>query len=429
MTAALILACGTGLNSESLKDCPALFIGGLAQLRRLVRSCIKTGIEDITVVSEMSESAVREAVPESLLSGAKISFTTPGNPPNSRGFKKVLVLQSNLFTQRLVLEKFLNEKPPPGGAVFMKGYEEDSGGQMRSKTLGAVIAEPEAVADLVEDCNLSRWVGRYREDGIREYRVPAQMYAMNLEKDPEVVAKAKRLLFSSIGKTATGWIGRNINGRFSLPVSSWLAKTSLTPNQVSVLANIAAGVPCILFYLTGHPVAGALFMQIAAILDRCDGEVARLKLMETKRGEWVDTISDQITIAGFVISVPVGYYLHGENPNLAVFLGAVNISIFLLFLAWSFFFMVRYTGSGSLVSYHRIDELVKTEDTSAVRRALAFLRPVMRRNFYSLAFVFFAVSGGYPWVLGITTLGLLGIFIHQLEDVFRVKNRIFGKQL
>ncbi len=426
MTDALILACGTGLNDESLKDYPSLFIGGLTQLRRLVRSCVKVGIRDITVVSDMSESAVKEMVPESLSGEAKITVASPGKTVCGRACK-VLVLQSNLFVQRQLLESFLSEKPPSGGAVFMKCSEEDSGGLMHSKTLGAVIVEPEAVADLVEDCDLSRWVGRYREEGMREYEVPASLYAMNLGTDSGVVEKARRLLFSSVGKTATGWIARNINGRLSLPISSLLVKTSLTPNQVSFLTNIAAGVPCILSYLTGHPVLGAVFMQIAAVLDRCDGEVARLKLMETKRGEWVDTISDQITVAGFVISVPVGYYLHGAHQSLAVFMGAVNISVFLFFLIWSFFFMVRYTGSGSLVSYHRIDELVNTKKVSPARKLLAFLRPVMRRNFYSLAFVFFAIFGGYVWVLGVTTLGLAGIFVHQIEDIFRLKDRIFRK--
>ncbi len=430
MTDALILACGTGLNGESLKDYPALFIGGLTQLRRLVRSCVKMGVENITVISTMSEAAFRDMIPESLSDGAEITLASPEKAVDSRVFKnKVLILQSNLFAQIPLPENFLDEKPSScGGAVFLKGCKEDSGGRTRPETLGAVIAQPEAIADLLKDCNLSRWAGCYRGEEVKEHEVPAGLYAMNLGTDPGVIAKARSRLFSSVGKTATGWIARNINGVLSLPISSWIVKTSLTPNQVSVLTNLAAGVPCIFFYVTGHPVLGALFMQMAAVLDRCDGEVARLKLMETKRGEWVDTISDQITVGGFVISVPVGYYLHGDNQSLALLLGVVNISIFLFFLIWSFFFMFRYTGSGSLVSYHRIDELVNAK-VSPVRRFLASLRPVMRRNFYSLAFVFFAIFGGYIWVLGITTLGLCGIFIHQLEDIFRIKDRLFSSGL
>lgn len=431
MTHALILACGTGLRGESLDRFPSVSIGGLTQLRRLVRSCIKSGVEDITVVSSLAETDLRAMLPESVSGAARITFALPGKPEpemeRSRP-QNMLVLQSNLFFQRAVLEKFLNEKPPAGGAVLMKMYEETPVGEKRKIPIGAAVVESEAVADLLEDCDLSRWVGRYRDEGVKEFFVDETAYAMNLDTDGgETSEEAWRLLSSSVGKTSTGWIARNINGRLSLPTSAWLARnTSLTPNQISVFTNVLTGVPCMIAYLTGYPVIGAVFMQLAAVLDRCDGEVARLKMLETKRGEWVDTLSDQITIGGFVLSVPVGYYLHGGQPSLALSLGALNAVIFLLFLSWSFIFMVRYTGSGSLVSYHRIDELLGGENLSPARRLLAFLRPVMRRNFYSLAFVFIAIFGGYPWILGITTLGLVGIFIHQAEDFFRIRDRFFG---
>lgn len=433
MADALILACGTGLRGESLDPFAGVSIGGLTQLRRLVRSCLKAGIDTVTVVSKAPESAVRKMLPEAGSGRAKIAFLSPGKTTVERGAGgNTLVLQSNIFFHAPLLGDFLKEKPAAGGAVIMKtrkdGGAAQSGAKPVVRPLGAVIVEPEAVADLIEDCDLSRWVGRYREDGVKRFFAPEGVYAVCLENNPRSVSRAWRLLSSNVGKTSTGWIARNINGRISLPVSSWLARgTSLTPNQISVLTNIITGVPCIVSYLTGYPVLGAVFMQIAAVLDRCDGEVARLKLLETKRGEWVDTLSDQITVGGFVLSVPVGCYLHG-NQSLAIALGAFNIAVFLFFLAWSFFFMVRYTGSGSLVSYHRIDELVGGENLSPARRLMAFLRPVMRRNFYSLVFIPVAIFGGYPWVLSVATLGLAGIFIHQIEDLFRVRNRLFGGQ-
>ncbi len=430
MKDALILFCGTGLRGESLDEFLEISVGGLTQLRRIVRSCLKAGIKNITIVSEESESVLRDMLPESVSGKAKINFSAPGTSLSGRAPENgFMILQSNLFFKPALLERFAVEKPSGGGAVLMQISEEDSLGEKSTKQLGAVIVEHEAVADLLEDCDMSRWFGRYRKEGVREYEVAPDFYAMNLETTPSSLSGAWRLLSSSVGKTSTGWIARNINGRLSLPISSWLAReTSLTPNHISVLTNILAGVPCIISYLAGYPFLGAVCMQIAAVLDRCDGEVARLKLMTTKRGEWVDTISDQITIAGFVISVPVGYYLHGDNQPLALWLGVVNLSIFLFFLVWTLFFISRYVDSGSLVSYHRIDEFMAGGELSPVRRLMAFLRPVMRRNFYSLAFVFFAAVGGYFPVLIVTTLGLAGIFLHQIEDIFRVRSTFFSKK-
>jgi len=244
-------------------------------------------------------------------------------------------------------------------------------------------------------------------------------YWTRLSSDVESVKKAEDLLFSHVGKTATGWISRNINSKISLPISRLLARTTLTPNMISVLINII-GTLSGPFYALGYPVLGALFLEIATILDRCDGEVARVKLMETKRGQWVDTIADQVTVLSFIIGVPVGYYLITKNP-LAIVLGSLNVGIFIFFLIWSFYFLVKYTNSGSLVSYFNVDRLVGNENSSIVRRLITVLRPMSRRNVYALSFLMLAIVGGYPWVLGATSIALFLFLIHQTEDIIKLK--------
>jgi len=189
--------------------------------------------------------------------------------------------------------------------------------------------------------------------------------------------------------------------------------------MISILINII-GMFCGVFYAIGHPVWGALCMQAATILDRCDGEVARVKLMETQRGQWVDTISDQVTVLSFILGVPIGYYYITKNP-VAIILGAINVSIFIFFVIWSFYFLKKYTNSGSLVAYFGVDKLVEGKKTSLIRRLIKLVRPMSRRNFYSLAFLVLAIVGGYPWVLGFTTAALILFLIHQIEDIIKLR--------
>ena len=252
-----------------------------------------------------------------------------------------------------------------------------------------------------------------------KYKEFSDSYWMRLSSEKNSVNKAEDLIFAHVGKTATGWISRNINSKISLPTSRLLVKTPLTPNMISVLINMI-GMLCGVFYAIGHPVVGALCMQAATILDRCDGEVARVKLMETKKGQWVDTISDQVTVVSFLIGVPVGYYVISHNP-VAIILGALNMSIFIFFIIWSFYFLKKYTDSGSLVAYFEVDKLVDEKNTSIARKLIKIVRPMSRRNFYSLGFLVVAIMGGYPWVLGFLSAALILFLIHQLEDIIKLR--------
>jgi hypothetical protein len=142
----------------------------------------------------------------------------------------------------------------------------------------------------------------------------------------------------------------------------------------------------------------------------------------------VDTISDQFTVLSFLLGVPIGYYLISGKP-IALILGGINIFIFLFFVIWSFYFLTRYTNSGSLVTYFKVDNLVEPQKTSFVRRVIKIVRPMGRRNVYSTAFIFIAIFGGYPWVLWITTIAAILFFIHQFEDILKLRRIKPDKQI
>ena len=141
--------------------------------------------------------------------------------------------------------------------------------------------------------------------------------------------------------------------------------------------------------------------------------------METKKGEWVDTISDQFTMLSFLIGVPLGYYLESGH-KIALVLGGLNLGIFTFFVIWSFYFLTKFTNSGSLVTYFEVDKLVEKKEPSLMRKLVKIVRPMGRRNVYSLAFLFLAIFGGYPWVLSALTIGAVMFLLHQLEDIVKL---------
>ena len=112
---------------------------------------------------------------------------------------------------------------------------------------------------------------------------------------PEDRTAAERKLDRWLTKPTDGIFAR-MNRRISVPISHALARFPITPNMVSVF-TLAVGVAAGAFYACGgywNTLIGAILSVGASILDGCDGEIARLKLLESDFGCWLETICDYL---------------------------------------------------------------------------------------------------------------------------------------
>ena len=114
---------------------------------------------------------------------------------------------------------------------------------------------------------------------------------------------AKNMLFTQVTKKTSGFISRHINARISIPTSKLLIETGASPHLVTVLLVMTTGLAASYFMLfpDHYPtlvLAGVLW-QLAAVFDRCDGEIARVKLCESKFGAWFDTVTDNVVRGAF----------------------------------------------------------------------------------------------------------------------------------
>ena len=132
---------------------------------------------------------------------------------------------------------------------------------------------------------------------------------------PETLREAERQLFCSLQTSHQGPMDTLVNRHFSLRLTKLLAKTSITPNQLTVLAlvlGIVAAWFIAAFGRTGLLVgAGLIFAQW--ILDSCDGEIARLKLQFSRLGQWLDNVCDDVTDVSLLLAfgIAAGYPLVG----------------------------------------------------------------------------------------------------------------------
>ena len=77
-----------------------------------------------------------------------------------------------------------------------------------------------------------------------------------------------------------------------------------------------------------------------------------------------------------------------------------------------------------------VDNLIDEKKTTPVRKFISFLRPLGRRNVYSLAFLVLAIIGGAEYVFIFATIGITFFFLHVLEDIIKLsrikKNNIYN---
>src|SRR5208282_3101709 len=124
------------------------------------------------------------------------------------------------------------------------------------------------------------------------------------EEDRQV---AEKKLDRWLVKPTDGFYAQ-LNRRISIPISRQLIKFPITANMVSLFTLGVGMCSAVFFALGGYwsTLLGAFLCLFASILDGCDGEVARLKLLESDFGCWLETVCDYIFYLFLFIGMTIG---------------------------------------------------------------------------------------------------------------------------
>jgi len=126
---------------------------------------------------------------------------------------------------------------------------------------------------------------------------------------PADVPAAEAWLLRSLIKPSEGFMSRHVERRISLAVTRRLAPTRITPN-VMTLVSVGIGLGGAAFFLSGtalYQTIGALLFLLHSVLDGCDGELARLKFLESRTGAVLDFWGDNFVHVAVFACMAVGW--------------------------------------------------------------------------------------------------------------------------
>lgn len=245
-------------------------------------------------------------------------------------------------------------------------------------------------------------------------------------------AVAEKFLTEAIRHSTGGPVAKYINKRISLPISILLSKLWVSPNSITAF-NIIIGVFSGVFAADGHRydviLLGAVLFQIASIIDGCDGEVAKMTFRTSKFGQYIDTLSDNLSLGSFMTGLIAGYW-RGTHSHVAFSVGAVMIFSTAITLFWMIRYLKRNTQSASLVTFDT-EYLQKLSGLPRwVLTLITYGKYTLKKDVFSFLFLLFAIAGVLYWFLFIAAVGtavaaiiLTSLNIREMAAARRTRRR------
>lgn len=335
---AVILAAGQGNRLRSARSAvpkPIVRLRGLSIAERSIAQLLTAGVERFVVILGCDAALVRHEFQRvAKRRRCNISFVEAKNWEKGNGCSAVaaaplvgdspflLTMVDHLLSPEMIRNVLAD--PPAQGEVAL-AVDHDTDNVFDLPDLTKVEVSGERIAAIGKDlatwnagdtglfyCSSRLFEGLARayqqgkfslSDGIQECAAQGGVRAIDVTGErwldvdtPEAFQEAVHRIDAAMAKGGEdGFISQYINRPFSRRLSVALSRTPLTPNHVTLL-SFFMGLLGAVGLATTDPwfwIAGGILIQIASIVDGCDGEIARIKLLQSPQGAWLDTVLDR----------------------------------------------------------------------------------------------------------------------------------------
>ena len=287
---------------------PLSRLGGMSLLKRAILSAQRAGAKTCYLVPDarlaVQQPARRDALQRDLCGDKRLTtqivWTQPTDvqPAPARTVTNGHCLYYSLctlFSPALACD--LDRAAQPGETVSV-----ETGSGTSALVLGP---QPDAAFDFPVQETSTRTgttsLAAHPQTPLRT--VSASPHLLYQLTDATSLRRAESALLASLDNPKDGLVDTYLNRKLSRPLTRLFLRTALTPNQITVLSCLIGLFGAACFFRAGYwgPVLGALLLQLSAVIDCCDGEVARMKFLESRLGAWLDiTLDTVVHLATFV---------------------------------------------------------------------------------------------------------------------------------
>lgn len=266
---------------------PGTTVAGLPLLRRIVLAARRAGFEHVVVYDE--------GEPSPLLDGRAAQGLTADGPKDRR---RIVILAADVVPQPRWLRELLAAQIEPA-TVYTDGRTMAMIDTLESSRVLAVLSRARTAAQMIAALRCEFPV-------LERVFDPSGRFPL---ADGGDIARAEDWLLRGLIKCNEGFMSRHLERRVSLAITRRLVATAITPNTMTVI-SLAVGLSAAPFFLSTSPASqlvGALLFLLHSILDGCDGELARLKFLESRAGAILDFWGDNVVHVAIFGCIAVGW--------------------------------------------------------------------------------------------------------------------------
>jgi phosphatidylglycerophosphate synthase len=277
-------------DSEALLS---ISLAGLDLCRRIVHTASKAGVQEVAFISSRPDRLPHIPLPGRILPGV-------GSLPDA--------------PDRLYLVLSPGYLPDVDFLTDLAAAMRDSGPCVTRNSRMLFICSYPQLQEVSHLITRPGGVPRAADQLEKDYDLPAvvvnrgMLYRLT---EPTDIPFVEHSLFSSLVKETEGFMSRHVERRLSLALSRRLVRTSITPNQITLISVAIGLVGALLIAMGGRwwQTAGALLFLGHSILDGCDGEIARIKFMESRLGGILDFWGDNVVHAAVFYAIGQAWWV------------------------------------------------------------------------------------------------------------------------